>query len=180
MKIKWFVLVFLLVILPISSIASAHVPRTAEGNHSLETAMFIEDPIKSWAIYSELGNGQIANYYKMDLDEGDRLYLSIITPEDQDFIPNMVIIGPGIQDMDTIPNFINRPENHGAKLVPGVPGEREYEPFTPGSYYHPTRFDRRLSDSGTYYVVVYNPEEIGGKYALAVGYRESWTPLEWV
>jgi len=173
-------LVFAIMIISMISTASAHVPRTAEENESLGTAMVIEDPIKSWAIYSELRDGEIANYYEMDMDEGERLYLSILTPENEDFVPNLVVMGPGIEEDDAIPDFVERPGNVGVKVIEGELGEREYEPFTPGSYYHPARYDEEIDGSGTYHVVVYNEEETGGKYGLAVGYQETWSPIEWV
>jgi len=173
-------LVFAIMMISVVSTAAAHVPRTAEENESLDTAMVIEDPIKSWAIYSELRHGEIANYYEMDMDEGERLYLSILTPENQEFVPNLAVMGPGIEGEDRTPGFVERPEDAGVKVIEGELGEREYEPFTPGSYYHPARFDEEINESGTYHVVVYNEWETGGKYGLAVGYRETWGPMEWI
>ncbi|MFW5953043.1 MAG: hypothetical protein ACOCSJ_02675, partial [Candidatus Natronoplasma sp.] len=65
------------------------------------------------------------------------------------------------------------------EVIEGELGEREYEPFTPGSYYHPARYDKEVNESGTYHVIVYNEKETGGKYGLAVGYEETWGPIEW-
>ncbi len=172
-------LVFAILMISGVSTAAAHVPRTAAENESLETAMVIEDPIKSWAIYSELRDGGIANYYEMDMKEGERLYLSILTPENEDFVPYLAVMGPGIDENHSTPNFVEQRENVGVKVIEGQLDEREYEPFTPGSYYHPARYDEEIDESGTYHVVVYN-EETGGKYGLAVGYKETWGPIEWI
>jgi len=171
---------FTFLIILLISTAAAHVPRTAAENESLETAMVIEDPIKSWAIYSELRHGEIANYYEMEMEEGERLYLSILTPENEDFVPNLAVMGPGIEEYDPVPDFVEQPADVGVKIIEGELGEREYEPFTPGSYYHPARYDEKIDESGTYHVVVYNEEETGGKYGLAVGYQETWSPMEWI
>jgi len=168
-----------LIILSIST-AAAHVPRTAAENESLEDAKVIEDPIKSWAIYSELRDGEVANYYEMDMEQDERLYLSILTPENEDFVPNLAVMGTGIEEEDTTPDFVEKPENVGVKVIRGELGERKYEPFTPGSYYHPARYDEEIVESGTYHVVVYNEEKTGGKYGLAVGYQETWGPIEWI
>ncbi len=172
--------IFTIIFVLMTATAVAHIPRTATENESLETAMVIENPIKSWAIYSELRHGEVANYYEMDMDEGERLYLSILTPENEDFVPNLVVMGPGIEENDPIPNFVEQPEDAGVIVIEGELGEMEYEPFTPGSYYHPARFDEKINESGTYHVVVYNEEKIGGKYGLAVGYQETWGPIEWI
>jgi len=173
-------LVFAILMILVISTVSAHVPRTAAENESLDDAKVIEDPIKSWAIYSELRHGEIANYYEMEMDEGERLFLSILTSENKDFVPNLAVMGPGIEEYDPVPDFVEEPENVGVKVIEGELGEREYEPFTPGSYYHPARYDEEINESGTYHVVVYNEEETGGKYGLAVGYQETWGPIEWI
>lgn len=162
------------------SIVSAHVPETGAENESLEDAMVVEEPTKSWVIYSELHDGQVGNYYEMDMKEGERLYLSMLLPENDDFVPNMAVMGPGIDENDTLPGFLEIPDQTGVKLIEGELGEREYEPFTPASYYHPARYDEDINESGTYHVVIYTERETGGKYALAVGYQETWGPIEWV
>ena len=172
--------IFTIILVLMTATAAAHIPRTAAENESLETAMVIEDPIKSWAIYSELRHGEVVNYYETEMEEGERLYLSILTPENEDFVPNLAVMGPGIQENDPIPNFVERPEDVGVIVIEGELGERVYEPFTPGSYYHPARYDEKINESGTYHVVVYNEEEIGGKYGLAIGYQETWGPIEWI
>ncbi len=162
------------------STASAHVPKTASGNESLESAMIIEDPIKSWAIYSELKGGDVANYYEMEMESGERLYLSLLTPKNEDFVPNLAVIGPGIDGNDTTPDFVQIPDDVGIKVIEGDLGERKYEPFTPGSYYHPATFDQNIEESGTYHAVVYSEEGAGGNYGLAVGYEERWSLVEWI
>ncbi len=173
-------LIFTIMMITGVSIAVAHVPRTAEENESLETAMVIEDPIKSWAIYSELLCGEVANYFEMEMEEGERLYLNLLTSENKNFVPSLAVMGPGIDVNESTPDFVERPPYLGVKVIEGVIGEKEYEPFTPGSYYHPARFDEKVDESGTYYVVVYNEEETGGNYGLAVGYQETWSPIEWI
>ena len=169
--------VFLLLVV---STAAAHVPKTASENESLESAMIIEDPIKSWAIYSELREGSVANYYEMEMESGERLYLSLLTPKNEDFVPNLAVMGPGIDEIDPTPDFVQSPDEVGIKVIEGDLGERRYEPFTPGSYYHPATFDQNIVESGTYHVVVYSEEGTGGNYGLAVGYEETWSLVEWI
>lgn len=172
--------IFTIMIILMTSIAAAHVPRTARDNESLEDAMIIEDPIKSWAIYSTLRSGDVANYYEMEMDEGERLYLSLLLPGNEDFVPNLAVMGPGIEEDDPVPDHVEIRDDVGIKVIEGELGEREYEPFTPGSYYHPARFDENIAQNGTYHVVVYDEEDIGGNYAIAIGYQETWGPIEWI
>ena len=50
--------ILLLVLLLSAGAAAAHSPQFADGNDSLETAMEIEDTVRSWAIYSHLRQGE--------------------------------------------------------------------------------------------------------------------------
>lgn len=178
-KVSTLVVLTTLTVLFIST-AAAHVPRTASENESLEHAKIIDDPIKSWAIYADLREGDVANYYQMEMEEGERLYVSILLPQNEGFVPDLAIMGPGIDQNDTTPDFIEKPEDVGVEIIKGELDERVYEPFTPGSYYHPASYDQEIDKYGTYHVAVYNEEETGGKYGLAVGYRETWGPIEWI
>ncbi|MBS3782595.1 MAG: hypothetical protein KGY66_04305 [Candidatus Thermoplasmatota archaeon] len=179
---KWVLLISAILSVSLASTALAHVPQTGEENESLEDAMMIEDPIKSWVVYSELHEGQVANYYEMEMEEGQRLYLGLLLPENGDFVPNLAVMGPGIErnESQSLPEFVETPDGVGIEVIEGELGEREYEPFTPGSYYHPASYDKEVNESGTYHVIVYNEKETGGKYGLAVGYEETWGPIEWI
>ena len=114
------------------------------------------------------------------MEEGERLYLALMTLENEDFVPNLAVMGPSIDVNEATPDFVEGSPNVGVKIIEGVSGEKGYEPFTSGIYYHPARFDEELDENGTYHVLVYNEEEIGGKYGLAVGNQETSVPIEWV
>ena len=69
--------------------------------------MVISDTTKSWAIYTELHEKEEAQYYKLHLDEGERLKASLYIPlAEKGFMPNLVIMGPGISSNDVLPEFI--------------------------------------------------------------------------
>ncbi|MBS3816216.1 MAG: hypothetical protein KGY76_01490 [Candidatus Thermoplasmatota archaeon] len=177
-KITFTAILIILIILSTSLIALAHVPRTGNENESLKDAEMVDDPTKSWVVYSELHEKREAQYYKMEMDEGEDLKLSLLVPGDG-LVPNLVIMGPGIETNHTLPEYMDRPENAGSKVIEGELGEREYEPFTPGSYYHPAEYEENVEESGTYYAAVFSNES-GGKYGLAVGYEERYGPVEWI
>jgi hypothetical protein len=160
--------------------AQAHVPITTGDNEALDTATHIPDPLKSWAIYSELRDGGVANYFQFDMEQGQRLRLSLFTPRESSFTPGLVIMGPDIEPQGTVPSFIEVPEGLAARVAAGTrPETASYEPFTPSSLYELVDVDTTVNASGTYYVAVYEPSQ-GGQYGLAVGYREQFELLEWI
>jgi hypothetical protein len=155
---------------------SAHAPDIPSDNESLETAYTISDPVKSWAIYAELHEGAEAQYYKFDLSQNERLLVMLFVPtsEESSFTPNLVVMGSGITSKDALPEYVEAVEGVGIMLLEAErPLKPTYEPFTPSSYYYLASFDQEVSAGGTHYVAVYEPFQ-GGRYGLAVGYREEF------
>ena len=159
----------------------AHVPVTAADNEALETATFIHDPLKSWAVYGELRTGGVANYYRVEMEQGQRLHLLLFTPEEDVFNPRLVVMGPGIESQGSVPAAaIEVPGGAGVMVIAGERAEQaSYEPFTPASYYELVDIDINVNASGTYYVAVYEPSQ-GGSYGLALGYQEEFGVTEWI
>jgi hypothetical protein len=159
--------------------ASAHVPDFGGGGDSLETAAHVHNPLKSWAIYDELHESGEAHYFSTHLDEGQRLRLQFFSP-DQDFVPSVAIMGPGIETNDTLPAFVEIPEDSGVFFIEGErQDEAEYEPFTPASYYYFVDFDWDVTDHGDYFIAVFHADDVG-KYGMAIGYVEEFTLGEWL
>ncbi len=170
--------IFLVVLLSINAV-QGHVPIITEGNDSLEDAVHVHDPTKSWAIYSELPHGTV-QYYEMDLQEGDRLKAVLYIPVESDFIPNLVIMGPGLGSDGELPELVEVPDDYGYVTEPGVLYEAEYEPFTPASYYYIAEYDSEVDVEGTYYIAVFDEGGEHGNYGLAVGAEERYGILEWI
>jgi len=84
----------LIAILPwllLTPLVFAHVPFGPGDNESLTTATVIPDPAKSWAIYGDLYEGGEAQYYRFDITENQRIYISLFTstnPEESGFVPS--------------------------------------------------------------------------------------------
>jgi hypothetical protein len=161
-----------------SALAAAHSPVDPEDGESLGTATHVEDPAKSWAIYGHLEEEGDTWYFDLNLDAGDRLYLSLLSTE-RTFVPTLVVMGPGLGEDGAIPAGLDVPEGAGWSVVEGEKTEAEFEPFTPGSYYHVAKYDGEVSEGGTYYVAVHSYEG-DGPFSLAVGYVESFTIGEWL
>jgi hypothetical protein len=87
----------ILVLVPATSVL-AHSPVFPGENHSPSTAYEINDPDKSWAIYTALER-EIVDYYRFTRVSGEKIQISLIVPEspiDAGFIPSFALLGPGI------------------------------------------------------------------------------------
>ncbi|MDH5597071.1 MAG: hypothetical protein OEY44_03125 [Candidatus Peregrinibacteria bacterium] len=169
---------FLLLILLMLSVHNvfAHAPDKPGDNESLATAYEISDPAKSWALYAELHEGEEAQYYKFELPQNERLLVMLFAPtsEESSFLPNLVVMGPGITSQDAVPEYVETVEGDGIMLLEGQRSSRPtYEAFTPSSFYELASLDQEDSASGTYHVAVYETSQ-GGHYGLAIGYREQF------
>jgi hypothetical protein len=161
------------------SAVQAHVPIIPNDNNNLEVAEYIHDPLKSWVIYGQL-EGEDADYYRFDMEKGQKLYLMLFTPDKNTFTPGLAIMGPGITSQGTIPAFIDIPPGSGVMAVAGKrPDQASYEPFTPARIYERIVIDMKVNADGPYYVAVFEPSA-KGRYGLAVGYREKFEVYEWI
>jgi hypothetical protein len=180
------VLAVFLFLLSFSLLASqvwAHTPLSPIGEiHSLDTAYEVPNPTKSWTLYRELHHEGEAEYYKLHLEAGERLRISLYTKDIQgNFSPHLVVMADDLAPTDDAPGYIEKPEGFGAILIePSIPQNREYEPFTPASYYYLIDVDEPISEHGDYYVVVFEPNMEEGKYGIAIGYKEEFTISEWL
>ena len=169
--------------LALAPTAGAHAPLSAGSNESLATATQIPDPTKSWAIYAHLHEGGEAQYYRFRAIRGDAIPISLFTSPakaEDGFVPSLVIMGPGIPDEGTAPGFLEKPPGAGVMVVPGTPaGHGSYEPFSPSAIRQMADQSLVAPQDGTYYLAVFGNDR-GGRYSLAIGSRESFTPAEWV
>ena len=161
----------------------AHTPlKPDEENHSIATAFEISNPTKSWTLYRELHEEGEADYYKLQLEPGERLVLSIYASkaEDPNFAPYLAVIGADIPQNDSVPDFIEVPEGAGVTVIQSLrPDKPEYEPFTPSSYFYLIDFEKEIQNSETYYLAIYQTTS-SGRYGMAVGFKEEFTILEWL
>lgn len=159
--------------------ATAHSPLFPSENHSIADAKLIEDPAKSFAIYHGL-EGQEAAYYKFDMKSGGRILLQVLIPTSPEdgFVPGLALLIPGTELDASVPPFVEVPTGYGAIVALGNAGaEGELEPFSPGPVFMLAEIDVIAPDDGTYYALVFS-NEVGGNYAIAVGYVEGFTAEE--
>ncbi len=180
---KTCLLVASLLLLRCVLLVAAHSPLVPGENENISSSTPIPDPAKSWAIYDTLHQAGEAHYYRFSINQGGRIYVSLfVSPlsRDKGFVPNLILMGPGLPSRGSIPVFVEVPKSVGV-LIPEskTAGQATYEPFSPSSFYSVSSLDITAPASGAYYIAVFEPNQ-GGQYGLAVGYVESFTPLEWI
>jgi len=176
--------VVLLIMLLFAFAGSAHVPLMAGGNENISSAMHISDPSKSWAVYGSLEKDQV-HYYSFDLEEGERIYLSLFKSADAkevDFYPSLVLLGTGLNSSRLPSDHLALPrEASGLKVQAANSKKTEvtvYEPFGPSSFKEIAEINISAPRSDRYYAAVYsnaNAKGALGHYGLAVGYREEFS-----
>jgi len=160
-------------------IVSAHAPLGVTSNEDIANATHFDTPDKSYVLYTELHEGGEAQYYHFPMQKGQNLYGSVQVPGPGSMVPDIVIIGPGIESAGTVPSFIEVPAGSGTMVIPGkTPGKPSYEPFSPQPIYETGHFNVTVPHDGDYYIAVYGPT--GGKYSLAPGFLEQFTASEWL
>lgn len=197
----------LIIMIFIAFPASAHVPLTAGGNENLSSAMHISDPGKSWAVYGALEK-DLVHYYSFDLEEGERIYLSLFKtadPKEKDFRPALLLLGLELNESSLSPeNLSLPPQASGLKILAAKSRDAAaavYEPFGPSSFREVSEINLSAPKSARYYAVVYDNSlnssnanssianaanasdasgtgNAKGHYGLTVGYREEFGFLE--
>jgi hypothetical protein len=180
MRRSFAIIPFLVLIILLALPAAAHVPVLSGDHNSLATAMQIQDPAITYAIYGTLHEAGEADYYTVALKKGDTLNFMVDTPQPGDFAPWLVIAGPGLSPQGMIPTGIEIPLGDQAVIVPGIrPVSADYEPFSPMAMFQTARFTGKAPADGTYIIAVYTPAG-GGPYSLATGTLEAFTVPEWI
>jgi len=156
MKAK--LIIFALLIIFLSSIASAHQPRLIFGNNE-SNPLSIDNPEVSKAYYSEL-TGEPA-FYTINSEKSFELYLNILVPDVAD-----------ARDKRFSVIAFNSTEN--IAFLNGTAGNWTsfYEPFGQDSYLMGPEF-RATVPAGNYTIEVFNDGN-QGKYILAVGEVEEF------
>ncbi|MGZ4914411.1 MAG: hypothetical protein ACXV3T_05765 [Halobacteriota archaeon] len=169
-----------LLLLPV---ASAHSPVFPSSNTGISSAYVVNDPTKSWALYTTLSLGQ-TQYYRFEANEGEGIFFQLYKntePSNLGFVPSFVLMGPGLTSNGTVPSNVTVPPGASSIVVQGQqPDQATYEGFGPGSVYDLGQVEVKAPTNGTYYVAVYDDAGQGGNYGLAIGERESYTIAEYV
>jgi hypothetical protein len=178
MKIRICIIITFVILLFILNTV-AHVPIAGGENISLESSIEIREPTKSWAIYDEIHETGEVKYYKFSLIRGQRLRLSIFVVE-EGFTPGVVLMGENITSNGVLPSGVELPSDYGFLVFEGLEtDDREYEAFTPTSYYFTADVDLNVNETGLYYIAIFDESGIG-KVGVAIGFVETFSITEWL
>ncbi len=181
-----------IMILPASAFAHKLIP-TDGSNNDIVSALEIPDPIVSWAMYEELNNNVL--YYKLDAKKGDKLSASIVIPKLdglEDFSPSLAFIAPSftinliseLKVLDSTKSFpFPIPDGYDAIVFDyngKLPSKESYEPFGQITYWERQEIDLVVPVDGTYYLAVYDSSGDYGKLALAIGYVEDFSAIDFM
>jgi hypothetical protein len=178
---RWFLMLFFILLTVTLLPVDAHVPISSDNNNNLNSALFIENPLKSYVIYGHLHDAGDAGYYRFNLSSGDQLKLSLMTPGFDAPVPDIIVMSPGNSgSITTLPQTIEIPQGYGAEVIKGQkPVAAEYEPFTPAAIFTVASYSKNITQPGTYYVAVISPAD-ETQYSIAVGYLEEFSVSEWI
>ncbi len=184
LKVSTAVAVAVVLVFSVATTALAHSPLFPEENHDPANAYQINNPAKSWAIYTALEHPDRGDYYRFTVFQGDKIKIALMVSEDpalSGFLPSFALLVPGLDRGDTVPSYIEVPSGYGAIVVNGTsPSKASYEPFSPGWLYEIADLTEGARTNGIYYIVVYDNAQNTGNYGLPVGYLEQWTLREWI
>ena len=163
----------LLALILVTAPAQAHRPVWGEELGPIE----VDDFSISYAFYQELQSGEMDVFY-FEAAAGDRLNAGIQIPDIpalREYGVTMALFGPGLPDVDESLLPQEHPEGLGALLVPSEISEDFFEPFTQTNYWGRQRIEMSLPETGTYYLLVWQPENKAGKYVIDIGYKEEFS-----
>jgi hypothetical protein len=172
MKIKHLALLLIVIftaIIPFSS-ASAHHPIWGDEKGTIT----IPDLGTSYAYYRDLPVGKV-DVFTFEGKAGENLYAGINIPAIkglEKYSVNMALFGPSLPaaNHDLLPP--EHPENLGALIFPSIVSADFFEPFTQTLYWGRQRIDMSLPADGTYYLLVWQPDNVAGKYVIDSGHAE--------
>ena len=162
------IVIALVSFIPISS-ASAHHPMWGD-----EDTTVIENLTTSFAFYRNLPADKV-HVYTFIGKQGQNLHAGINIPAVkglEDYSVTMALFGPTLPEAnhDQLPP--EHPEDLGALIFPSEVSANFFEPFTQTLYWGRQSIEMTLPADGEYYLVIWQPEGLAGKYVMDSGHDE--------
>ncbi len=154
----------------------AHRPMWGESLGPTE----VDDISISYAFYQTLQQDEIEVFF-FEGKAGDKLHAGIQIPDNgryEDYNVTVALFGPGLKQADPAQLPAEYPEDLGAVIFESEVTEPFFEPFTQTNYLGRQQINLTLPEDGTYYILVWNTNNVTGKYVIDIGYREVFTPLD--
>lgn len=180
---------FVVLLFLFSGYAQAHVPYIEFRDFSERRPFIIRDSVEnSKAIYGWFKTGEDVDVYAFEVTEPVLVVIDVTVQKcaaNEDLFPWFALVGPGLPEPEeAIPFELS--EGNGAivwkNVEPGAMREEFWEPIGRKCYYWlglEDRFEREISQPGTYYVYYWNPDGFPGDYVASIGFLEGVnTPLD--
>lgn len=169
-------LLFMLLFLFMTTLASAHKPIFEKKDTSINVPIVIDDHTISYAIYAKLEDKNDVDFYEFDAKEGENFYIEMLVPKIKSnigFQPHFAIISQQITQSDSVPFKV--PNGYGVINITYPKGyENEFfEKFTQTKYLKAQSISGIINKDGKYIIAVYSTTK-GGKYTLAIGKKEDF------
>ena len=166
---------FLLLALALPATAVfAHKPIWGEEDGIIE----IPDLVTSYAFYRDLPSGKVdAYYFAGKTDQEFNFGVQIPDLESlQNYEVAVALFGPGLPKVAESQLPPDHPKGLGALIFPSTINEDFFEAFTQTNYLGRQKITTTLPADGDYYLLVWHPEGLEGKYVLDSGRAENFTP----
>ena len=178
-------LAFALVLALLPCQGQAHVPYIEDIDNPDGGFFLVEDPIgKSRAYYNWFSHPGDVDVFEVHVTEPTSLYAESLVPACrglENLLPAFAIVGPGLPAPPVKIPF-PMPPGYGARVVGNVPlgGPREvmYEPFGNQEYFEGPELTLEVQQTGTYYIVFWDPLGFVGDYVAVIGDKEIWPPAD--
>jgi hypothetical protein len=161
-------LLALVSLIPISS-ASAHHPMWGD-----EDVTVIDNLTTSFAFYRNLPADKVHAYTFIG-KQGQNLHAGINIPSVkglEDYSVTMALFGPSLPEVDHDQIPAEHPEDLGALIFPSETSANFFESFTQTHYWGRQNIDMILPADGEYYLLIWQPEGMEGKYVFDSGRAE--------
>ena len=162
--------------------AWAHKPAFGPGYDSPESAYEIEDNDVSIVVYQTLSCEEPELWLTFDAVAGEELWVQLGVPEVdrlEDYRPTLVVFAPGLPALEGLP--FEAPDGLGGVVFDSAevdaPSEF-YEPFTRTSSWVWFEEWVETPESGTGYVVAFEPDGWTGKAWVAAGTVEDFSDVD--
>ncbi len=146
--------------------ALAHIPVIIKNRATRENPVLVKKPEVSYAYYAELAGEP--HFYKIEAAGPFHFYVNILVP---DFAPRSEAVVRHDMSLEILSGDIVLLTKAGSSFE----WIRFYEKYGRDHYYMGPEFEADFG-RGTYFIKVFNKEN-RGRYALAVGKTEKFTPL---
>lgn len=161
--------------------ALAHLPVFKAGeNENFSRAQEIFRPETAQMIFGKLQAGK-TDFYKFKIAGPFNLHIQLLTPKSKkyaDFRPALAILGPGLDETEDYVPFLIEEGLGAIVLYDKQQAAREtffdYETLT--RYFKGEEIRHYLTESGDYWLAVFNLENQPGAYAIRISDKENLRP----